>query len=216
MGKGKIFFLIFFLFLLQSCVVYKDKITYKEDFSGKAEIKLIVPPFVAKELDKSYTKVKLKEGVEEKGVKIIKVNKVYEANNVIYTLILAFKSPERLREFNVKDFIEGEKFFNISVKKKGEYFYWERVLNFEENEKKPLSEDERAIAALLGSYVWEFKVIFPYDVIKTNGNLEEDKRTVLWQYDLYTLMETDKVLMFAELKEPSLFEKLLRFLGIKK
>ncbi|WP_461829001.1 hypothetical protein [Aquifex sp.] len=57
---------------------------------------------------------------------------------------------------------------------------------------------------------------FPYKVIKTNGNLQEDKRTVVWQYDLYSLMSMDRVVMLAELKEPSLFEKILRFLGIER
>ncbi len=216
MEKIRIIFLAIFLVLFQSCIVYKDRITYNEDFSGKAEVKLIVPPFVSKELEKSYTQIKLKEGTEEKGVKILKVNKTYEANNVIYTFVLSFRSPEALRNFSVKDFVEGKKLFNIKLTREKEKIHWERVLEFDKKDKKPLSEDEQALAALLGGYVWEFRVSFPYRVMKTNGNLQEDKRTVVWQYDLYSLMSMDRVVMLAELKEPSLFEKILRFLGIER
>ncbi len=215
MEKIRIIFLTVFLLLLQSCIVYKDSITYNDDFSGRAEVKLIVPPFVSKELEKSYTQIKLKEGTEERGVKILKVNKTYEANNVIYTFVLSFRSLDALKNFSIKDFVEGRKLFNIKLSREGKKIRWKRVLEFSNEDRKPLSENEQTIAALLGSYVWEFRVSFPYRVIKTNGNLQEDKRTVVWQYDLYSLMSMDRVIMLAEIEEPSLFRKILRFLGIK-
>ncbi|WP_461829000.1 hypothetical protein [Aquifex sp.] len=124
MEKIRLIFLTVFLLLLQSCIVYKDSITYNDDFSGRAEVKLIVPPFVSKELEKSYTQIKLKEGTEEKGVKILKVNKTYEANNVIYTFVLSFRSPEALRNFSIKDFVEGRKLFNRKLSREGEKIQW--------------------------------------------------------------------------------------------
>ncbi len=211
----KLFFVFITAFLLIGCVSYKDEIDFNRDFSGKTKIELTVSKILSKELDKDFNLSKLGRflGKEKNGITLEDFDRIEKGNLVTYLFRIKFRSIKALNNFSLDDFqIENQNsknhLFDIHINRENGRIFWRRILKIE-NKQKTGETPKEILAVLFANYIWEYRVRFPYEVLKTNGILEDDKKTVYWKYDLYTILLGDTITLEAVLKEPSLWERFL-------
>lgn len=219
----KVILLVFVLFLTSSCISYKDSIAFDENFSGNVKIELTVSTILAKQLDREFDLKKLSKQInkEKYGIMLKGFNRVQTGKLVSYIFKIHFRSLKDLNNFSLdyfdiespQDIMSNSKLFNISLKENDGTIYWSRTLKLSQYKSK--GEIPEFLSVLLSNYIWEYRVKFPYDVVSTNGLVLDDKKTVIWKFDLYTLTITDNIRLEATLKKPSLWDKLLRFIPFK-
>jgi hypothetical protein len=215
MGKFLKVFLLSLILIFSSCIKYEEEMILNNDFSGSIYMDFLFSNLtdedsqsLEKELDK------LKERAKQfKGVDVVFAKKEILGSNTRYKIKLKFSHIKRLEAFfnenNGKDSL-GNGLYNFKLTSKDGLLKYERNIKL-----KGISDDlgenfvfKEFVRSILANYIWKFSVRFPYEVIETNGELLDDKRTVRWEYDLYKLTE-DSVKMEALMKEPSFIERLI-------
>ncbi len=219
----KLLLLFFFLLLFSSCISYKDSITFEDNFSGKVKIELTVSSILARQLDMEFDLNKLSKQInkEKYGIILKGFERVQTGNLVSYIFKIYFKSLKDLNNFSLdyfdidspQDIVSKSKLFNIFLEEKDNKLYWTRIIKISDYKSK--EQIPEFLSVLLSNYVWEYKVTFPYNVISTNGLVADDKKTVTWKFDLYTLTVTDNIKLEAVLKKPSLWDFILKFIPFK-
>ncbi|NPB07508.1 MAG: hypothetical protein GXN96_01105 [Aquificae bacterium] len=212
MVKGiKVLLSLFLSLLVSSCILYEEEVSFNEDFSGKAKLSLKVPSVIATEIDKEFYEIKDQisrgELKEKEGIKLLAAKRVQEGNVVTYLFEISFKNPQAFSSFLSSEKSKEE----IKIREEGSRLYWSRTIK-----RSPgMEEDEEVIAYVLSDYVWTYRVIFPYRVLDANGKVQEDKKTVVWKYDLYTILSSPQIEMAATLKRPTLIDRILKFFGLE-
>ncbi len=228
MKKFYLFLSIIFSLLISSCISYNEEININKDLSGTASFELYFPNALLEnednDLSKDIEKVK-KEAEKYKGIELIEAKAVPVGSQTKYLVKIKFSSIDDLKKFfnsNVKDQKtegSGEKdsanlkntdLFNIKITHKNGKIKFERIITPDETQNEEDDFTKGLLQTMLANYIWTFKTKFPYEVIETNGDLQQDKRTVVWKYDLYTLFDKG-VKMEAMIKEPSLLDKIIIF-----
>jgi len=217
--RGIVFkFFLLITLLITSCVKYNDTIVFNEDFSGTDTIEFYISNVIldtdaGRELVQNFKK--MKEDKNLKGIKLIEKKVENLGSETKFTIKLQFSSLDALNKLTNSDKENSKLNETFKLVEENDYFKYTRTITpTSKDENKPKTEADIAAENLakmvLAEYVWTFKVKFPYEVVKTNGNLKEDKKTVEWKYDVYTLVEKG-VKMEALVKKPSLLDKIVNF-----
>ncbi len=209
--------------LFSSCISYKDSISFNDNFSGDVKIELTVSSILARQLDREFDLDKLSRQLnkEKYGIILKGFNRVQTGKLVSYIFKIHFRSIKDLNNFSLdyfdiespQDIVSNSKLFNISLEENDGKIYWSRILKISQYKNK--GDIPEFLSVLLSNYIWEYKAKFPYQVIRTNGLVSEDRKSVTWKFDLYTLTITDNIKLEAVLKKPSFWNRILRFIPFK-
>lgn len=214
--KKWLFFLVF-LFIFPSCVSYNEDLKLNKNFSGVLQIEFYLPGLFFDRKDYAAFQKKLNTIEEEakkyKGIQVLESKVFPIGNQMEYILKIKFSSFENLKKFlnsNDKNSLhtQNSNLFNINFKNIDGKIKFERVIS-------PFGKGQEnyveGMIELFSSNIWTFKVRFPYEVEKSNGKVQEDKKTVIWKYSFYTLYK-EGAKMEATLKKPSFLDKITDFL----
>lgn len=220
MRKFVLFLTIVFSLLFSSCINYNDEIKINKDLSGTMSVEFLIPnSLLGGELGKGFEKY-IQEAEENakkvKGIELLEAKIIPEGSQTKYRIRLKFNSFENLEKY-FKEYKDEKKDspYNFKIFETEEGIKFERIITPTESKDKKRETEEDKMAesfaqSILANNIWSFKITFPYEVIKTNGDLQEDKKTVIWKYDLYTLAAKG-VKMEATIKKPSLIDKIIEF-----
>jgi len=186
--------------LFFSCVSYEEKTAFKEDFSGTSTLRFTVPELMAPQLDADFYALKEKAGSEvSPGVVLLKALRRQEEEKVSYELVVSFKTPEAFARFLTR----RDKRETLKVEEGEDGIYFSRRVETDEKLGPSL------LVYPLADFPWTYETTFPYRVLETDGKLLADGKSVLWEFDLYTLLASGRLEMSAKLEKPSTFERLL-------
>jgi len=133
------------------------------------------------------------------GVVLLKALRRQEEDRVFYEIEVSFKSPGALAGFLTRE----DKREKIEVKEEEETLLFTRRVETDERLGPSL------LAYPLAEFPWTYRITFPYRVLETDGKLLSDGKSVLWEFDLYTLLASGRLEMSAKLEKPSPFERFL-------
>lgn len=219
--KATLIVLLACVFLLTSCIKYKEEVWLNKDFSGKLRMEVSIPAYLVegKQAEEPMSDYK-KQAENIKGVRILKEETKTAGDYVVYTVVVAFDSLEALKNIKEEKGSKGKPkpFYDFTLIKDKSGYKLVRQFDVLKEDKKTQKEDKKtqkqedqlgeAMAqAMFAQVSWEFILHTPYEIKQSNGLVGENKKTVRWQYSVLTLMKNGAK-MEVVMKKPSLWDKI--------
>jgi hypothetical protein len=194
--------------LTAGCIDYEQTITINEDLSGDAEFNIGMNPYMGENMNEDGSMSEtpsnflVKDYSNVAGCKIVSDSYSYDPDIELehYSIGLKF---DNLNDINGYGLYEQDKTLSVT-EEDGVITYREEVV-FHNEEPPPnpideseMSDDERMIREMMEGFTFTYRVVMPGAVTETNGEIDEDGRTVTWIWPASEFIQLGDIEVFAK------------------
>lgn len=194
------------LAIVAGCISYEQHITFESDGSGRIILDTWVDYFGADEGgdqavgEKAPSEIGEELGPAFAGIKGVTIEENWTKiegegdNRREHTrLVLNFDEVERLNGHGVF------KNQQLSLKKKSKEFVFTQVIhNVQKERSEEYSEESEKLArTLFEGYTITYTVVMPGRVVDADGTVNDDGRSVTWEWPLYDFSNEEEIIMTA-------------------